>query len=503
MRGLRLAKPALPILVAAIPVLLMASATMAAGPTGTGPNDPLMVPTGAQNIAPNTTLWFYFDYAVDGSTAGGPGFGRRGGLPGAGASRSSTRTPANIALDASGVGGLAFAVYTPEQAQNWLSDSATAPVGQGTVLRDTSSDEVVHDLYWSGGFNSSGRYLIAVTNGNSVPVSFGLTVTGDSVTLYPPATPPPTPTLPVPFTPVPIPTGTLQGKILFETATGGEIYTVNGDGSALARVSHGIDPTWSPDGSQIVFTRWDNTNPGVFIANADGSNERLVFGAPRTRWPRMSPDGKYIVFSQDKSRSDNNIIWKLGVVDVATGKLLEPRCSQLCFVPSWGQDSATIVYTDPNIGIMTTNAFEGSESVLMGPSGSYWDSGAGFARPNLHMAQIQNSELRPDGSTVVYAQQAHDRWEVNTVHADGSGQTGVTGPDPVLYYLMDVVVHNVTPTWSADGKRILFLSDRNGRWEFFVVNPDGTGVTQVLKNVTDQVPIQFGFENERIMDWTP
>ncbi len=216
----------------------------------------------------------------------------------------------------------------------------------------------------------------------------------------------------------------------------------------------------------------------------------------------MSPDGKYILFSEEKDKSNNNVAWKLGVVDLATGKLLEPQCSQQCFVPSWGKDSATIVYTDPNIGILTTNAFAGQEAVLMGPSGSYWDDAAGYDRPILHMAQIQNSVLSPDGSKVVYSQQAHDRWELNTVSVDGTGQTGITSPDPVLYYLMDTAVHNVSPTWSADGRQVMFLSDRNGKWEFFVENADGTGLTQVLKNVTDLVSLNFSYNNERMMDWT-
>ncbi len=65
-----------------------------------------------------------------------------------------------------------------------------------------------------------------------------------------------------------------------------------------------------------------------------------------------------------------------------------------------------------------------------------------------------------------------------------------------------IAVHNVAPTWSTDGQQILFLSDRNGKWEFFVTDPSGQNIKQVLKNVTDQVTIQFGYNNERVMDWT-
>lgn len=49
--------------------------------------------------------------------------------------------------------------------------------------------------------------------------------------------------------------------------------------------------------------------------------------------------------------------------------------------------------------------------------------------------------------------------------------------------------------------KILFLSNRNGEWEFFVMDVDGSSIQQVLKNVTDQINIQFDYQNERIMSW--
>ncbi len=466
--------------------LLVASSVCAGAPAGTSPNDPLMVPKDSQTIAPNTTLWFYFDYVTERIQLG----------------RGFTRARANVAVDANGVGGLLLAVYTPSQANDWVSDPTTEPAGFGTPYYDRLTQVLVHDLYWSGGFNTSGRYFVAITNANAAPVTFRLTITGDTVTLYPPPAPTPKPALFVPFTVTPAPTGTIQGKVVFQTAIGGLIYTVNGDGSNLTPISHGIDPAWSPDGKQITFARWDNTAPGLYIANADGSEERIIFTAPRLRSPRWSPDGKYIVFSQDKTKTDSTPIWKLGLVEIATGKLTEPQCSRLCYVPSWNNDSVTVAYTDPGVGIQATNIFSGPASLVLGPRGYYFDTAANIPRPILNMPPIQTSEWSSDGRRIVYSQQAHDRWELNVVNADGSNPTAITSPDPIQYYLLGVAVHNVAPTWSLDSQQILFLSDRNGKWEFFAANADGSTLRQVLKNVTDRVPLRFDFENERMMDWT-
>ncbi len=452
----------------------------AGAPTGAGPSDPLMVTSVWQTIAPNTSLWFYFDYGAD-----------------------RTKSKAAVALDMNGAQNMLLALYTPDQASMWLrdrTDPSAQPMAYGTPFRDTSSGLVIHDAYWWGAFNTSGRYFAVVTNNNPAPVSYLLTITGDTVALAPPPTPTPTPTLLIPITVTPVPAGTIQGKFVFQDAIGGMIYTASGDGSKPTAVSHGIDPAWSPDGKQIVFARWDNPSPGVYIANADGSDERIVFASPRVRSPRISPDGTQIVFSQQK-RETPQPIWKLGVVDIATGNLTEPQCSRLCFVPTWSPDGRTIAYTDPTVGIMATDKTGGAPWIVLGPHGYYFDAAKNSAMPIEHLPGTASSALSPDGSRVAFMMVAHDHWDINLVNAAGGDEIGVTRQDVILYVFFGIKVNSVAPTWSPDGKQILFLSDRNGKWEFFTINPDGSNLQQVLKNVTDTVSIRYDYQNERVIDW--
>ncbi len=464
----------------ASPATFVLPSVFGGAPTGSGPHDPLTVTGAWQTIAPNTSLWFYFDYAAD-----------------------RTKSKAAVALDANGAPNLQLAIYTPDQAKMWLRDAtdpAAEPTAFGTALRDTAYGTVAHDLYWTGAFNTSGRYFAVVTNNNSTPIALLLTITGDTVQTAPPPTPTPTPTLFVPFTVTPVPTGTIQGKFVFQDAIGGMIYTVNGDGANLTAVSHGIDPAWSPDGKQIVFARWDNPSPGVYLANADGSDERIVFASPRVRSPRFSPDGTQIVFSQQK-RETPQAVWKLGVVDLATGGLTEPQCSRLCFVPMWSPDGRTIVYTDPTVGIMATDKTSGAPWIVFGPHGYYFDTAKNAAMPILHLPPLTSSALSADGSRVAFMLWAQDHWDINLVNASGGDEIGVTRPDPILYVFYGVKVNNVAPVWSPDGKQILFLSDRNGKWEFFTISPAGSNLHQVLKSVTDAVSLRYDFQNERVIDW--
>ena len=58
------------------------------------------------------------------------------------------------------------------------------------------------------------------------------------------------------------------------------------------------------------------------------------------------------------------------------------------------------------------------------------------------------------------------------MNADGSSQTNLTNNDTDDQY----------PTWSPDGKRIVFVSNRGGNDEIYVMNSDGSGQTRLTNN---------------------
>ena len=93
-----------------------------------------------------------------------------------------------------------------------------------------------------------------------------------------------------------------NGKIAFYASSRGYlgIYTRNPDGSELTRLTSGadIEPAWSPDGTQIAFTRFYGATQGeIFVMNADGSNQRRLTANANDRNPTWSPDGTKIAFS--------------------------------------------------------------------------------------------------------------------------------------------------------------------------------------------------------------
>ena len=84
-------------------------------------------------------------------------------------------------------------------------------------------------------------------------------------------------------------------KLAFERDS--DVFVVNTDGTNERRVTNARQPfsgspIWSPDG-QLFFTYTPDFTTGIFVANADGSDEvRIAEGAS----PLWSPTGDYIAF---------------------------------------------------------------------------------------------------------------------------------------------------------------------------------------------------------------
>jgi serine/threonine protein kinase len=68
---------------------------------------------------------------------------------------------------------------------------------------------------------------------------------------------------------------------------------------------------WTPDG-RIVYDAVDNSQPHIWIMNADGSNkQQLTPNDSGDRTPRVSGDGRFIVFTSDRNGFDQ--VWRMNI----------------------------------------------------------------------------------------------------------------------------------------------------------------------------------------------
>src|SRR5687767_11823463 len=85
------------------------------------------------------------------------------------------------------------------------------------------------------------------------------------------------------------------GKLAFVSARNGapadnDLYTMNSDGTVQTRITSfsgdELYPSWSHDGTKIVFQQDPGLHPEIWVANADGTgSQQLTSNAAADRHP--------------------------------------------------------------------------------------------------------------------------------------------------------------------------------------------------------------------------
>jgi eukaryotic-like serine/threonine-protein kinase len=216
-----------------------------------------------------------------------------------------------------------------------------------------------------------------------------------------------------------------------------------------------VQPSWSPDGSRIAY--WGL--PGgmaqrvIWTAAADGSKPVQVTDDQFINWnPVWSPDGRYLYYASDRSGSMN--LWRVPV-DQRTGELRgEPQPVTVSSSPSallsLSRDGRRIVYAaDDRRSNLERVGFDAAAARAAGAPVAI-TQGARLVR---------SGELSPDGKSLAFYAST-PREDLFLIGADGSGQRQLT----------DDFFKDRHPRWSPDGRRILFYSNRSGKYEAWSVD---------------------------------
>ena len=239
--------------------------------------------------------------------------------------------------------------------------------------------------------------------------------------------------------------------IAFETPSGIQLVDAGGTGLGRLPGSRRGDraPQWSPDGKRLAFWTPAAPEPGIHVADADGSDRRRLTPPPRgdsppDQHPVWSPDGELIAF--ESMRSGRWHVWLMRA-DGSDARQVTPE-GRGGWSPSWAPDGNRIVYVPEE----------------RWPLAIVDLSGAWRAFERLPHAHAWAPAWSPDGTRIAFASSTeHGQPELYEVAPAGGTVRRLTN-NPAADF---------DPAWSPDGRQLLFSSGRPGLWELYVMSARG------------------------------
>ena len=242
---------------------------------------------------------------------------------------------------------------------------------------------------------------------------------------------------------------------VYKQARNKEIAIMDWDGhNPLPLTKNGsinLNPDFSPDGREIVFTSYKRGNPDLYKRPLSVNSEILLSNRKGLNITgAWSPDGTKIALSL--SKDGNAQIYTIGR-DGSNPQRLTVG-SSLEVSPVWSPDGSQIAFVSDRLGkpqIFIMNA-DGGNIRRLTNSGGY----------NV------NPRWSPKGDKIAYARMSGGGFQIYTIKTNGSEDTQLTS-----------IGSNENPAWSADARLIAFSSVRNGAESIYVMRADGSGQIRV------------------------
>ncbi|MEM7350387.1 MAG: winged helix-turn-helix domain-containing protein, partial [Acidobacteriota bacterium] len=221
-----------------------------------------------------------------------------------------------------------------------------------------------------------------------------------------------------------------------------------------------FDPSYSPDGTQLAFTRIGHNAAGdLWVVSPNSGKERRLTHELRPIFGHdWTPDGRALVFSS--LRSGTFQLWHL---DLAT--------NNLSWVPATGTNlkepslstTGRLIYEDwaYEVNLWRLDFDRGVLSPV-----------AASTRRDVHPA------ISPDGSAVAWVSNRSGAYEIWRARGDGSEAVQLTQLESSMV---------AAPNWSPDGLQIVFEARIDGRADLYSIPASGGMTQRLTEHPADEV----------------
>lgn len=229
---------------------------------------------------------------------------------------------------------------------------------------------------------------------------------------------------------------------------------------------------------KIIFLSNRDGNYQIYAMDKDGTNVKRITKSPEVKYsPRVSPDGKKVVFTNE----DN----QLKICDInGNNEIVLSESDERCSRPSWFHDSKRILFSS------TRGGFTNSDG---NPVKNIWSMNIdGTNAVQLTYSNFVNNSpmLSPNGDKIVFVSYRDKilfsfiqetyyayRAQIYIMNVDGSSQKRLTALNPGLNYK--------TPSFTPDGKKIVYtmefaMKHDDNKWSHIcIMNVDGSYPTRL------------------------
>jgi len=282
--------------------------------------------------------------------------------------------------------------------------------------------------------------------------------------------------------------------------TGGmsDIFRVSADGGTPMQVSADLYTNEyfsapSPDGRTIAFvghgfglSQWwrkghshiDESEIWLMRSGTKSAYEQISEGGAKEVWPMWSKEGRTLYYVSDRSGAQN--VWA-GDMSGKTRQVTQFKDGRVLW-PSIGNDGRTIVF-ERNFQVWKLDLTSGRPSAV---AITRRGASVGPAVEHLRLTdQISEISLAPDGKKIAFIV----RGEIFAASTTDAGDAARVSLSPA---------EESQVSWSADSRRLVYISDRDGATHLFLYEFATNNETQLTRETASDDTPQFSPDGKMI-----